>query len=133
MARQGYYRRLQSTHPQLEVKSAGTKHICHGVFIERGARPGQMKDVWIVGRSRRCTEKIHPRDFYVANFVIPPYIMAGEPHYSRWFPTCMVCAIEFFGDTFSGEAVVEYLKPMTPERRKEIKQGLLNLLRDPGI
>lgn len=133
MARQGHYRKLQSTNPRLEVKKAGTDHVCHGVFIERGSRPDHMKDVWVVGRARRCPEKIRIHDFYVANFLIPPYILATEPHYAQWFPTCMICAIEFYGDHFSGEAVVQYLKPMTPERRKEIKKGLLNLLRDPGI
>ncbi len=132
MAVQGYYKELQSTHPRLEIKRAGRKHTCAGVAIERGNRPGKLKDVWLTGRSARCLQTIKKTEFYIANMILPPFLLADVPNYEAWVPTCMVCAIETYGEYIEGPAKYGYLPPVTPERRKEMTKELVQILDDIG-
>lgn len=132
MAVQGYYKQLQSTHPRLEIKKAGRRHTCAGVAIERGNRPGKLKDVWITGRSNRCLKIIKNTEFYVANKILPPFLLADIPNHEAWVPTCMVCAIETYGEYIEGPAKYSYFRPVTPEMRKEMTQELVKVLDDIG-
>ncbi len=128
MAGPGHYKQLKSTNLLLEIKRAGRDHVCSGVFLERGNRPGNLKDVWIMGRSRRCLDKIRQNTFYVANRILPPHFLADMMNYEQWVPTCMVCAIETYGEFIEGPEKSKYLRPMTPEIRKNVKNGLVQIL-----
>src|SRR2546425_856763 len=120
------YKAIQSSNDHLLVKRAGKDHTCAGIAVERGARPGRLKDVWLFGRSKRCVGKIKTNSYYVANSLMPPYIMAGlyERLYERWLPTCLFCAVEAYFEYFTGPLVAQHLRPMTPEHRNAVTRGL---------
>lgn len=133
MARPGHYKQLTSSNPMLEVKRAGREHVCAGVSIERGNRPGRLKDVWIVGRSRRCVGKIKKYEFYIANRILPPFYLGDVPAWDQWVPTCMVCAIENYGEYIDGEARINYFRTLTPELKKMMQDGLVQILDDADL
>lgn len=123
MARPGYYEELQSSHPDLEVVRAAGAHVCCGVALERGVRPGKMRDAWVVGHSRRCAVRIKAREFYLSNHLYPPMLAA----YMTGWPTCLYCGVDFYAEYLSGPLKVEYMRSVTPERRREIRVGLASI------
>lgn len=130
MAVQGYYSQLVSTSTLLEVKRAGKEHQCSGLFVRQGQRPGKLKDLWVIGKSKRCLDKIPIGQFYIANKIIPTDFMSHINSYDRWIPTCPVCAIESYPEHFDGSSIANYMKRITPEVRKEIAGGLAQILTD---
>lgn len=127
MAHPGYHKDIQSNSPDFEVKRAGKRHKCAGVAIERGARPGPLHDVWMLGRSRRCIETIRQGQLYVANKKLPPRIIDVL---RDWFPLCLFCAIETYPEHFEGPLKVKYLAPLTPAKKARVLQGLAGILED---
>lgn len=130
MASQGRYKQLSSTSPLLEVKRAGKDHHCAGIAVERGNRPGKLKDVWVTGKSKRCLNKIKHGQLYVANRIVPPTLLTRWFPYDQWIPTCPVCAIETYPEFFEGEGIATWMRPMSPELRRDIKEGLAQILTD---
>lgn len=109
---------------------AGKTHVCAGIAIRRGERPGRLADVWMIGRSRRCADKIKTGEYYVSNRNLPARLLALIPMYDQRWPTCLFCAIETYPEFFEGPLVAQYLRPMTPKRRDTVQRGLVNLLAD---
>lgn len=130
MARPGHYKAIQSSNPLLEVKRAGKKHPCAGVAVERGARPGVLKDVWMLGRSKRCVETIKANEYYVSNMILPQHVLATLPNYDQCWPTCLACAIQTYPEAFSGPLVADFLPPMTPERHQHVLRGIGKILKE---
>jgi hypothetical protein len=130
VAAPGHYKAVQSSNPLLEVKRAGKKHLCAGIAVERGARPGKLQDVWMIGRSRHCTNWIKANDYYVANKILPQRVLAVMPSYDQFWPTCLPCAIETYPEFFSGPLVREYLRPVTPEHREKVRKGLRRIVEE---
>ena len=128
MASPGRYKAIQSSNPLLEVKKAGKRHTCAGIAIERGKRPGTLKDVWMLGRSKRCQGTIKTQDYYVANGILPNHILAVAWGYDHCWPTCLACAIETYPEFFTGPLTAQHLRPLTPERRTKVLQGLTTIL-----
>lgn len=130
MAAPGYHKNLTSSNPQLEVKRAGKIHYCAGTAIERGARPGALQDVWMWGRSRRCLDAIKQGQFYVANKILPPRLrkhLLGYD-YGGWLPLCLNCAMDSYSEFFDGPDKTKYMKPMTPEQRQQVIEGLQRIV-----
>lgn len=125
MASQGYHKELTSTNVRLELKRAGKDWTCAGVYTERGNRPGRLSDMWMIGRSRRCMVNIDQGSLYVANTLLPPFVL--ESLRWQWLPLCLHCAMDSYGEYFEGADKAKYLRPLTPELREQVKRGLVRL------
>lgn len=130
MAAPGHYKAIQSSNPGLEVKRAGKRHVCAGLAVERGERPGKLKDVWLFGRSRLCVGVIEDGSYYVANSLLPSHVLASLIAYERWLPTCLACALEAYSEYLTGPVIAQYLRPLTPARRKDVTLGLVGILQE---
>lgn len=126
----GNHKDLTSNNHNLEVKRAGKDWECGGTFVARGARPGRLRDVWMLGRSRRCQVQIPQGTLYVANRLLPSFIAGALSQYDRWLPLCLNCAMDTYSEFFEGPAKIKYLRPASPEQQKEAERGLVRLLHE---
>lgn len=131
MAPRGYHKGIASRNPRLEIKRAGKDHLCAGVAIERGGRvgSGRMKDVWVWGRSVRCVNTIKHGQLHIENRLLPPPVSSFLGDW-QGTPLCLYCGMDFYSEFFEGSKKAEYLKPMTPERRRKVIEGLEKILEE---
>lgn len=123
------YKRLQSNSEDLRIARAGKDWECCGTMVERGERPGSQRDVWMLGRSRRCMRTIKAHTLFVDNCKIPEFMQANQ-EYNQSFPTCLYCAMDAYPEHFHGPEKALYLKPVTDEVKEETKVRIMKLLAD---